>query len=146
MEKLNTIIFYSIDRAIRSYRQFAQKRINAHGFRITIDQWIIIKCILENPDIQQREIAQRVFKDVASVTRIIQLLIRAGYLKRKVNKADRRTNRLTVTDSGKQVIDDVQQLVFRNRKHALTGVSLEELEITRRTMDLIHQNCLREVE
>ena len=59
MEKLKDITFYNMDKAIRIYRNYAQKRLRDHGFRITVDQWLVIKAILENPDITQQEIGER---------------------------------------------------------------------------------------
>lgn len=119
MEKLNSIIFYNIDKAIRSYRNYAQRQLKAHGFTITIDQWLIIKAILENPGITQNEIGDLVFKDNASVTRIIDLLVKSGYVVRNIHPEDRRKTNLKVTDSGKKIIIDVQKIVEGNRTTAL---------------------------
>jgi DNA-binding MarR family transcriptional regulator len=81
MEKLSNTIFFQLDRAIKSYRQYAQKRLNEKGHAITIDQWLVLKTIMDQPDISQNEIAEFIFKDKASVTRIIDLLIKKGMLK-----------------------------------------------------------------
>ena len=56
MEKLNSIIFYNIDKAIRSYRNYAQRQLKVHGYTITIDQWLIIKAILENPELPRMKL------------------------------------------------------------------------------------------
>jgi len=108
MEKLEDIIFYNMDKAIKSYRMYAQKKLKEHGFKITIDQWLIIKTILENPNITQQEIAKNVFKDNASVTRIIEILVKSGYLERRINTDDRRKSNLVVTEEGKSIIVKVQ--------------------------------------
>jgi DNA-binding MarR family transcriptional regulator len=141
LEKLDSIIFYTIDKAMRSYRQFAQSELKRHGFTITIDQWLIIKCLLENPEMSQIEISERVFKDNASVTRIIELLVKAKYVSRKVNKQDRRRSLLTVTKLGEETIEAVNKLVLVYRAKALNGVSLEEIDNTMRIMTIISENC-----
>lgn len=141
MENLDSIIFYSIDRAIRTYRQYAQQQLKKHGFTITIDQWIIIRCLIENPEISQHEIAGKVFKDNASVTRIISLLVKAKYLTRKISKSDRRKTVLKVTDLGFQTMEAVNKIVLVNREVALSGTTREELEITRNVMERITKNC-----
>ncbi len=141
MENLDNIIFYSIDRAIRTYRQYAQQQLKRHGFTITIDQWIIIKCLIENPEISQHEIAGKVFKDNASVTRIISLLVKAKYLTRKISKSDRRKTVLKVTELGIETIESVNRIVILNREVALNGINLEDLEITRNVMQRIAKNC-----
>jgi DNA-binding MarR family transcriptional regulator len=142
MEKLKDIIFYTIDKSIKKYRIFAQKRLRECGYKITIDQWLTIKSILENPGISQQEIGEKVFKDNASVTRIIELLVKSGYLERKINFQDRRKSNLEVTDEGKSIIEKVQSLVYQNRKTALEGISEEELEITNRTLKKIIKNSI----
>lgn len=141
MEKLNNIIFYNIDKAIRSYRMYAMKQIRKSGYKITIDQWLIIKSILENPKIKQQELAKNVFKDNASVTRIIELMVKSNYLKREVDPKDRRKSVLTVTQEGKDIIEKVQNLVLDNRKVALEGVSKEELDTMNIALQKIIINC-----
>jgi MarR family transcriptional regulator for hemolysin len=141
MEKLKDIIFYNMDKAIKSYRMYAQKKLKENGFKITIDQWLIIKTILENPAITQQDIAKNVFKDNASVTRIIELLVKSEYLERKDNPGDRRKSKLVVTEEGKAIIFQVQNLVLENRKNALDTLSTEELETMNLTLKKIIDNC-----
>lgn len=141
MEKLKDITFYTMDKAIRTYRVFAQKRLRENGYKITIDQWLIIKSIMENPGISQQEIGEKVFKDNASVTRIIELLVKSEYLEREVNPDDRRKSNLSVTDEGKSIVKKVHGLVLENRKTALAGILPEELEILNKTLKKIISNC-----
>lgn len=140
MEKLESILFYTIDKSIRSYRVFAQKRLREKGFNITIDQWLILKVLLDHPGIMQQEVAEMVFKDNASVTRIIEILEKLKYLKKKVNPNDRRKSILKITPSGEKVIQDVQKIVFENREIALNGISAKDLEITSNVLNQIVEN------
>ncbi|MCW3084180.1 MAG: MarR family transcriptional regulator [Bacteroidetes bacterium] len=143
MEPLSDVIFYSIDKAIRTYRQYAQKQLKKAGYTITIDQWLIIKSILDNPSITQQEISEKVFKDNASVTRIIDLLVKANYLKRGVSGNDRRRSNLKITKEGLQIIDDVQNVIFKNRATALKGISEKNLENVKTIMKAITDNCTK---
>lgn len=140
MEKLDDIVFYNIDKAIRSYRSYAQKQLKEHGYKITIDQWLVIKAILENPGITQQELGEKVFKDNASVTRIIELLVKSGYLERSTHPDDRRKTVLAVNKEGKKIISDVQALVLENRMTALSGISHEDLKIANKIMKSIIDN------
>ncbi|MBB4804928.1 DNA-binding MarR family transcriptional regulator [Chryseobacterium defluvii] len=142
MEKLDSIIFYNIDKAIRAYRNYAQRQLKANGYSITIDQWLIIKAILENPGITQNEIGDLVFKDNASVTRIIDLMVKSEYIIRHTHPEDRRKTLLEVTESGKKIIKEVQALVESNRKTALEHVTGEELEVMNSALLKISENCL----
>lgn len=140
MEQLDGILFYAIDKAIRSYRQFAQKRIKEAGFSITIDQWLVIKVVIEHPSIAQKDIGELVFKDNASVTRIIANLERDGYLKITPNKDDKRRSDLKVTQKGKSIVNNVQKVVYQNRSVALHSIDENEMKITQRVMETIAKN------
>ena len=141
MEKLEKIIFYTLDKAIKTYRQFAQRRLNEAGLDITIDQWLVLKAILEKPDISQLEIADVVFKDAASVTRIIDLLVRKNYLERTAHDTDRRRFTLQLTDTGSELMRNIAKVVDQNRKIALNRISEKQLEQTRQTLNTIIENC-----
>ncbi len=141
MEKLNEIIFYTMDKAIKTYRMFAQQQLREAGYKITIDQWLIIKGILENPDISQLELGEKAFKDNASVTRIIDLLVKAEYLERQFHDTDRRRVKLIVTQTGMDIVGHVQKVVLQNRKTALDGIDPTEIELVNKVLNKIIQNC-----
>ena len=141
MERLETINFYLLDKAIRTYRIYSQKKLRENGFKITVDQWLVIKVLMENPGISQQSIAEKAFKDNASITRIIELLVKSKYLDRKVNPKDRRTSILKVTAVGEDILSKVQDLVLQNRKMAQIGITLEELENLNSTLKKIIKNC-----
>lgn len=140
MQKIEDVLFYTIDKSIKSYRQFAQKRIKEAGFAITIDQWLILKNIQEKPEISQLELSKKVFKDSASVNRIIELLVRSGLLEREINEQDRRKKALSVTDEGNRTLNEVQQIVLENRAQALKEIDIKELEALKRNLQQIIDN------
>jgi len=123
MEKLDNILFYTIDKSIKSYKQFAQKRLKEAGFTITVDQWLVLKAIEENNKVTQQQIAERVFKDVASITRIIELLVQKKYLERYFHSTDRRRFELSLTEEGKDVLQKLQPYINANRDTALAGLT-----------------------
>lgn len=142
MEHLDSIVFYTMDKAIKSYRQFAQKQLKAAGFDITIDQWLVLKAIEEDNTITQQHIAEKVFKDVASITRIIELLVKNGFLTRHFHSTDRRRFSLQLTNEGTNIIEELKPHTAANRKKALDGVSPKELEQVKEAMEKIIKNVL----
>lgn len=141
IEALDQVIFYKLERAIKAYRQFAQRELRKAGFSITIDQWLTIKNISEHPGIKQNDLAERVFKDNASITRIIDILVKAEYLDRTVRNDDRRRTSLSVTLKGQRVIEAVERAVKRNRAKALSGVTQKDLELLAKIAGTITGNC-----
>jgi MarR family transcriptional regulator, transcriptional regulator for hemolysin len=141
MEKLDEIIFYNLEKSIKSYRQFAQRQINQAGFDITIDQWLILQTIQENADYSQQQIAEKVFKDFASVTRMIELLVKKGLLERAFHEEDRRRFKLTLTQAGIKIIADVHPIIQQNRKQALQSLSEPDIDVFRKYLITVIKNC-----
>jgi DNA-binding MarR family transcriptional regulator len=139
--RLDNIIFYDIEKAIKSYRQYAQKNIKASKINITIDQWLILKSIKDNPGLTQKEIAEMVFKDYASVTRIIEVLVKRSYLKRSFHKTDRRRYNLELTATAEKTLKKLLPIIHSNRTHALDGVSQQALKQMQKTLKKIIVNC-----
>lgn len=141
MEKIEHILFYTLDKSIKTYRQMAQRMLTETKLDITVDQWLVMNVIREEEGVSQQEIADKVFKDNASVTRIIELLSGKGYIKRIVDKNDRRKMTLTITANGKRLFGKAAGVVVNYRKKALKGISDAELQRTRVVLDKITANC-----
>lgn len=134
-------IFYTIERAIKTYRQYAQRSISEHGIDITIDQLLVLRAIQDFDGISQTQIAGMIFKDYASVTRIIDLLVRKNYLQREYHKNDRRRHHLKITASGSKVIAKLNPVVANYRQNALENISEEEITALRNVLEKITDNC-----
>lgn len=141
MEKIDEVIFYSLEKALKMYRQFAQKQINEKSIDITIDQWLLLCTIKENKDISQQEIAEKIFKDLASVTRIIELLVKKGFLAREIHKNDRRRFALSITTKGHETIKIITPIVINYRKRALKDINSTDIEKTKGFLKKIINNC-----
>jgi MarR family transcriptional regulator, transcriptional regulator for hemolysin len=141
MEKLDQVLFFTLEKSIKTYRQFAQKQIDNANIDITIDQWLVLKSIQDWPDISQHQIAENVFKDYASVTRMIELLVKKEYLLREFHKTDRRRFNLVITRKGQAVIQKVIPVITANRKQALKSLTKEEIEMSKAFLRQIIENC-----
>lgn len=141
MENLEEVIFYKLESSIKAYRQLAQRNITTSGLDITVDQWLIMKVILEKGELKQNEIAEKVFKDAASVTRIIDLLINKEYLSREMHGDDRRRTQLKLTSKGKSIISKVQVIIQKNRTLALNKISEGKIIEMSKILSTIISNC-----
>ncbi|RSK33272.1 MarR family winged helix-turn-helix transcriptional regulator [Hymenobacter metallilatus] len=143
---LSSILFYSLDKAIRQYRRMAQTNIDRAGIAITIDQWLVLCVIQEIDDLTQTDIAERVFKDQASVARIIRLLLERGLLRAEPLPHDGRRTQLRVTEQGLHTLQAVEPVVLSNRAKALQGLSENDLNTLRFLLDQIAVNCTSSAE
>jgi DNA-binding MarR family transcriptional regulator len=138
---LNRVFFYSLERAIKAYRHFAQARIDDAGLDITVDQWLVLRTIEESPELTQQQVGVAVFKDFASITRIIQLLVRKRYLRRSPHPSDGRRSALALTAQGTGLIRVLEPIIHRNRQRALRGIPAADVERARGLLDAVSMNC-----
>lgn len=141
MENLNEVIFYTIEKAIKMYRKLAQSQITQNGYNITIDQCLVLKTLQENKSMQQNQIAEFLSKDIASITRIIELLVKKKYVVRKINDGDRRKFELKITNEGNQILKDLYPIVVEYRKKALKGLTINNVNFLKENLDRIINNC-----
>ncbi len=141
MEKFDSVLFFTIEKLIKVYRKFAHEQIKKNGYDITIDQWLVLRCLQENKILSQSQVAEMLFKDVASITRIIELLVKKKYLERKIDSIDRRKFELSITSDGVKVIENVYPIVQNYRKKALEGLTKNDINNIKIDLEKIINNC-----
>ncbi len=132
---------YSIEKAIKEYRKLAQKNITKVVKDITVDQCLVLIILQQNESISQNELANLVFKDSASITRMIELMVKNDYLTRTIHAEDRRKFNLVITEKGLKTIELIEPVIQFNRETALHGLSLKEITLLDQTLHKIISNC-----
>jgi len=94
-----------------------------------------------NSTSSQKEISKLIFKDYASVTRMIELMVKNNYLIRSVNQSDRRKSNLEITDKGKKALEVLTPKIKENRQNALKGLSDVEVNQLETLLKKIILNC-----
>ncbi|AUP80005.1 MarR family winged helix-turn-helix transcriptional regulator [Flavivirga eckloniae] len=136
-------IFHVIESTIKEYRRFAQKNISAKIKGITIDQGMVLIFLKEHPEFTQKEIAKLVFKDNASMTRIINTMVQKNYLKRSMNDEDRRRSKIEITTKGEEILKTLPPIIHHNRSSSLQGITKNELKQLETILNKIKNNCLK---
>jgi DNA-binding MarR family transcriptional regulator len=72
---------------------------------------------------------------------MIQLMVRNGYLKRKVHKEDKRRSSLQITVKGEDQIDLLMPVIRANRAQALQNISKEEIDQLHSILHKLITNC-----
>ena len=139
-ETPTSTVLYSIEETIKAYRRLSQQNISVVVPEITVDQALIL-IIIDREDKTQSEIADLVFKDYASMTRIIKLMINKNYLTKTIDDADKRKAELKITPTGKEIIEKLNPVIMKNREIALNTLSEQELEQLFKILNKITQNC-----
>ena len=82
--------------------------------------------IERNPEISQIELAELLFKDVASITRMTELLGKENFIEREENKNDHRKKDVRITPKGKKILDLAIPVIAQNREIAQKDMTEKE--------------------
>lgn len=131
---------YLLDRTARKVKQYAQRRFNAANYDITVDQWLIIKNLNNDNDMNQSQLAEITGKDHPTLTRIIDLLCKKGLTKRKIQPNDRRCFTIHLTELGKQRVAEWSPKMAEIRMKAWQNLTEEDYKNLKRILDTIYTN------
>jgi DNA-binding MarR family transcriptional regulator len=134
-------VFHTIESTIKAYRKFAQKNISSKIENITIDQSIALIYLSKFPDLTQNELADLIFKDNASLTRMINTMVNHGFLNRSMNDQDRRRFCLDITPKGEKILEELSEIISNNRRESLLGITPDELIQLNVILTKIKANC-----
>lgn len=139
-EELYNSYSFLLDRTARRVKQFAQQRFNELGLEITVDQWLIVKQLYGHGPMQQNELAELVFKDNPTLTRILDLLAKKNLISREPNPADRRSFLVGLTKEGKKTVETLRPKISDIRLQAWQGLSQRDFVHFKKVLDTIYEN------
>ncbi|MBA4302571.1 DNA-binding transcriptional regulator, MarR family [Algoriphagus alkaliphilus] len=131
---------FLLDRTARKVKQYAQHQFKTGEFDVTVDQWLVLKNLSENELLSQTELANLVFKDHPTLTRIIDLLCKKGYVERVPHPQDRRSFQLLLTESGSAKVSALKPKILEIREKAWENLTTRDFEEFKRILDTIYQN------
>lgn len=131
---------FLLDRTARKVKQYAQQKFKQGDFDVTVDQWLVLKNLSENELLSQTELAQTVFKDQPTLTRIIDLLTKKGYVERVPHPQDRRSFQLILTDEGSKKVTELKPEVAKIRERAWENLDEKDFEEFKRILNTIYNN------
>jgi DNA-binding MarR family transcriptional regulator len=134
-------VLYTLEQAIKAYRRLCQQNLDQVVENLTVDQALTLIVLNKHPGLSQQQIAELVFKDKASLTRIIELLVQKGLLSRALHATDRRKFDLHLTVPGQELLARLAATIERNQQTALRGLDAAELAQFHATLQKIMANC-----
>lgn len=138
-EKFNHYSFV-LERTTRRIKQFAQASFVKHGIDLTVDQWSVIKTLFQQGDMTQKELADRCGKDQPTMTRMLDLLDKKGYIGRIAHPSDRRCLHIRLTPLGQSQVKKLAPLVKEFRMQAWENLTEEDFEHFLRILNTIYDN------
>jgi MarR family transcriptional regulator for hemolysin len=113
----------------RQWRRALDRRLQPLG--LTEATWLPLLYIARaTQPLRQKDLAALMGLDSSSVVRLLDGLQTAGYIQR-LEGTDRREKIIHLTDTGKQTVSSVEQVVLEGRRRLFLDIDDADLETTR---------------
>ncbi len=131
---------FPIDRAIKMIRSKYNNAFKQLGFDITTEQWVLIEKLYWNNGQSQSDLADGSYKNAPTVSRIIDLLAKKGFVERQRFENDRRRYKIFLTESGREVVEACYPKILELRESGWQNLSDEDYENFIRIINQIAKN------
>src|SRR5688500_1611031 len=102
-----------------------QKKFNARGLNLTIEQWSVLYHLWKQDGQSQQDLCNATFRDKPSITRLIDNLEKLNLVKRVPDGSDRRINKVFLTRAAQKLEEQTMLMAEETLNEALEGVPVE---------------------
>jgi len=133
-------IGFLLERTTRIAKLSFTKAFKKLGVDITPEQWIVLDKLDANKEMSQKEIGNESFKNAPTISRIIDNLVRKGYVSRVSEENDRRKTSISLTTEGKNLVDQCRKEVDDLRDLSWNNLTDQDYQIFNRIIDQVFEN------
>lgn len=117
-----------------------QKKFNASGINLTIEQWSVLYHLWKEDGMSQQDLCNATFRDKPSITRLIDNLEKLNLVKRVSHEKDRRINKVYLTKQAQKLQEETMQMAGETLNEALEGVPAGQIEMCKEVLQKVYDN------
>ena len=121
-------------------KQFLASKLKHMGVPLTPEQFMLIDLLWNHGEMSQQQLADMMHKDKNSVTKLVDAIERKGFVVRRQNKNDRRSNTLVLTEKANQLKPGAKQKGISILDQMLEGINENELRMFLETLRKLNVN------
>jgi DNA-binding MarR family transcriptional regulator len=140
--RIDDMLGFVVSRAAYVLRRAAQEVLHEHGFDITVEEYVFLRRLWQDDGLRQGDLARYTIRDRTTVTRLVDGLVRKGFVRREQDGEDRRVVRTWLTPAGRELESVLIPIEERRRSVVLQGVSAEDYRIVTETLRKVQRNVL----
>jgi MarR family transcriptional regulator for hemolysin len=107
---------------------------------VTLSQWRVVGSLVLQPGLTQKEIADKMGIEGATLVPVIDKMEKDGLLKRKPDLIDRRANRIYLTSKADSLWESMTECALKIRRSSTKNISDDDIQITLDTLRKISKN------
>lgn len=111
------------------FKQYMNSIFQGHGFNLTPEQFLVMDTLWDEGVLSQQKIADIIFKDKNSVTKLIDALENKGLVIRVPDKTDRRLNQIHLTERAILIKEDITKVAIESTDGIIKDIPKEELHV-----------------
>lgn len=116
-----------------------------HEIGLHRGQQFVLVALWEAEGLTQSELAERLHRSPATITHMLQRMEKAGFVERRPDPKDQRVSRVYLTEAGRAIQGQVQQVWGELEGCAFAGFSDEERVALRGYLERIRDNVLTQL-
>lgn len=129
-----------IGRTVQSIKNLIFREFKAKNFNITPEQWAVMSYLHKEDGLYQKQIADFLFKDKPTVTRILDILEKRNLIIRISDEKDRRKFKIYLTQDGKDTVTRLVPIAKEVQLKIKENISQDEIEILKNILNKIYIN------
>lgn len=138
--RLEASLGYATRLASRCIGKRLQELFHQHGYSINTYEWMVLIVLYHKDGQNQQALANQCGKDKAGITRIIDALEYQGFLVRRPDPNDRRSNLVFTTPEGRSVTEKLAEFAQQSLREATEGVSESDLATAMAVLQKVRTN------
>ena len=107
---------------------------------VTLSQWRVVGALVLQPGLTQKEIADKMGIEGATLVPVIDKMEKDGLLKRKPDLIDRRANRIYLTSKADSLWASMTECALKIRRSSTKNISDDDIKLTLDTLRKISKN------
>ena len=117
-----------------------QKKFNAAGLNLTIEQWSVLYHLWKQEGISQQELCNATFRDKPSITRLVDNLEKQNLVRRVASDTDRRINLIYLTKQAQKLQEESMTLAEETLNEALETVPADKVDVCKEVLQIVYDN------
>lgn len=137
---LSKSVAVSLNLAACKLKQFTAAMIKRNNIDLTPEQFLLIDLLWNEGPMSQQVMADTMHKDKNSITNLADQLERKGWVVRKKDDFDRRSNILTLTEKAESLKLEAKEKGISILEQIIEGISEEDLTVFLNTLEKLSDN------
>ena len=136
--KLDDSIDFKLVRVVNKLRCQIGRQLK--DLDMTSEQWVVLARLWEQDGLNQKELAEKILKDQANMTRILDKVVKKGWVQRLDAVEDRRAYLLYLTDEGKRMVETTYPLVTQVKEKLESRLTDQEIKVVMSILDKLSES------